>query len=158
MSNHHQQTISNVNRLFSEVFHGGEFSLAEEILTSDFTFQYPFPGFSAGPEGIVEFSKVIHTAFPSFELEINDLFGSVGHLDTRVGIRWTLRGTHAGHFMGIPASKEYVTLSAIGMYMSPFSADGKLSSGWLELDTLGMLQQVNAVHPMEKLLPELREK
>jgi len=158
MPSHLEQTIANVKQLFSDVFHGGNYEDAEDILTKDFTFQYPFPGFSAGPGGIIEFSKTLHKGFPGFELEINDLFGSEGHQDSRVAIRWTLRGTHGGDFLGVSATKEYVTLSAIGVYMGHYGLRGRLSSGWLELDTVGMLQQMRVVEPMQKIMPGLRDK
>ena len=48
---------------------------------------------------------------------------------------------------------KYVTLSAIGIYHGGW---GRLSSGWLEMDTLGMLQQLNAAPPLQELLPGLR--
>ena len=64
-----------VNRLFTEVFAAGKVQAADEILTPDFRFQYPFPGFSPGMEGIAEFTKAFHGGFPGFELDVNELYG-----------------------------------------------------------------------------------
>ncbi|MEA2601355.1 MAG: hypothetical protein QOF89_2347 [Acidobacteriota bacterium] len=146
------QAVELVRRLFKEVFEAGKLEAADDILTPDFTFQYPFPGFSPGAEGIKEFVKVFHDAFPSFELEVHDLFGTAD----AVAIRWTLRGQHKGALLGVPASGKYVTLSAIGVY-HPHHGKGRLKAGWLELDTLGLLQQIGAVEPTNKLLPGLRK-
>lgn len=149
------QAVTLVKRLFKEVFEAGNTAVADQILTPDFTFQYPFPGFSPGAEGIAEFVQVFHRAFPRFELEVHDLFGG----EDKVAIRWTLRGTHSGDLLGIPASGKYVTLSAIGVYHPHKPPHGdKLAAGWLEMDTLGLLQQVGAVHPTPQLLPGLRGK
>lgn len=142
--------VALVRRLFKEVFEAGKGEVADEILAPDFTFQYPFPGFPPGPEGIRRFVKVFHDAFPGFELEVHHLFGTEEH----AAIRWTLRGHHKGDFLGVAPTGKYVTLSAIGIYSN--GLPGKLSSGWLELDTLGLLQQLELVAPTNKLLPGLR--
>ena len=143
------QAVELVRRLFKEVFEAGKLDAADEILAPDFTFQYPFPGFAAGAEGIKQFVKVFHNAFPGFELEVHDLFGT----EDRVAIRWTLRGHHKGDLLGAPASGNYVTLSAIGLY---HGGHHHLNAGWLEMDTLGLLQQVGTVPPTNGLLPGLR--
>jgi len=153
MANAPNQRVELVRRLFREVFEGGRLEVADEILTPDFTFQYPFPGFPPGAEGIKEFVRTFHSAFPKFEVEINDLFGD----GDGVAIRWTLRGEHKGDLLGIPPSNRYVTFSAIGVYRPPDGPEGQLASGWLEMDTLGLLQQLGAVAPTNQLLPGVKK-
>ena len=150
--------IQSVNRLFTDVFRDAKLAVADEVLTKDFRFQYPFPGFPPGPEGIKEFTKVVHGAFPGFQLEIHDLFGTEGKDAVQVAIRWTLRGHHKGDFLGAKASGNYVTVSAIGVYMTHGLRSPLLASGWLEMDTLGLLQQMKVVSPLSDLLPSLRGK
>src|SRR5436305_13216617 len=140
MANASNQTQEFVHRLFKEVFEKAKLEAADEILTSDFTFQYLFPGFPPGAEGIKEFVRTFHAAFPKFEVEIHDLFGDADS----VAIRWTFRGEHKGNLLGISPSNKYVTFSAIGVYRNR-GIGGRLTSGWLEMDTLGLLQQVGAV-------------
>jgi predicted ester cyclase len=150
------KAIGAVRKLFTEVFKEGKFDVADQILTDDFRFQYPFPGFPPGPEGIKEFAKCFHNAFSGFELEINDIFGASGYTDFKVAIRWTFRGHHTGDFLGVKATNEYVTFSAIGFYGGGGGGSFQLSSGWLEMDTLGMLQQMRAVAPLPQILPAVR--
>lgn len=152
-------TLELVKSLFKEVFEAGKLDVADKILSPDFTFQYPFPGFPPGAEGIKSFVKVFHDAFPGFELEVHDLFASAD--DDLVAIRWTLRGHHKGDFLGVAPTGKYVTLSAIGVYQDrgpirDAKVGATLTSGWLELDTLGLLQKIEAVAPTNKLLPGLR--
>jgi predicted ester cyclase len=149
-----------VRKLFIDVFQDGKLEVADEILTEDFKFQYPFPGFSPGIEGIKEFTKVFHTGFPGFEVKINDLFEGESNEVISAAIRWTLRGTHKGNFLGLKETGKYVTISAIGIYYpgKPGGPSPKLARGWLEMDTMGQLQQVGAVEPTHKLLPALRTK
>lgn len=140
-----------VHRLFKEVFEAGKLQTADEILSPDFTFQYPFPGFAAGAEGIKQLTRAFHDAFPGFQVEINQLFGT----EQDVAIRWTLQGEHKGNFLGIPATGKPVTLSAIGVYNHVHNH--RLGTGWLEMDTLGLLQQIGSVRPTNELLPGLRK-
>ena len=163
-----QASTQAVEALFTQVFRDGNYDLADKILTDDFRFQYPFPGFAPGPEGIKQFSREFHTAFPGFEVEINDLFGTEKESgEAEVSIRWTLRGQHTGPFLGIPPTGNYVTVSAIGLYIGKEppadpvlardgGAEGTLNAGWLEMDSLGLLQQLGAVKPLQEVLPNLR--
>jgi len=163
-----QASTQAVEALFTQVFRDGNYDLADKILTDDFRFQYPFPGFAPGPEGIKQFSREFHQAFPGFELEVNDLFGTETQSgDAEVTIRWTMRGQHTGPFLGIPPTGNYVTVSAIGLYIGKEpppdpvlardgGAEGTLQAGWLEMDSLGLLQQLGAVKPLQEVLPNLR--
>ena len=166
-----QASTQAVEALFTQVFRDGDYDLADKILTEDFRFQYPFPGFAPGPEGIKQFSREFHQGFPGFEVEVNDLFGTEKESgEAEVSIRWTLRGRHTGPFLGIQPTGNYVTVSAIGIYTGgeepPIgkigaafdgeAAEGTLKAGWLEMDTLGLLQQLGAVKPLQEVVPSLR--
>src|SRR5689334_11338551 len=152
-----QASTQAVEALFTQVFRDGNYDLADQILTADFRFQYPFPGFAPGPEGIKQFSREFHQGFPGFELEVSDLFGAEKESgEAEVTIRWTLRGQHTGPFLGIQPTGNYVTVSAIGLYVGPGHerlptgpvtgveasgpVEGTLTAGWLEMDSLGLLQ------------------
>ncbi|MGB8839583.1 MAG: ester cyclase [Aliidongia sp.] len=145
--------VASVERLFKEVFYGGKYPLLDELLAPDFTFQYPHAGFSAGGKGIQQFSELFHTALPKFEFEIHDLFGT----DDGVAIRWTVRGHHQGSFLGIPATGQYVSVSAIGLYKPPHQGGTKIGQGWLEMDTVGLLQQMKRLPPEGELFPGIRQ-
>jgi hypothetical protein len=158
--NYYARLMETVKKLFVEVFQKGELDVADEILTEDFRFQYPFPGFSPGRGGIKEFTTVFHKAFPGFELDINDLFAGNGISGPRAGIRWTFRGKHKSDFLGVRETEKDVTFSAIGIY-GPIGGEGngiKLALGWLEMDTTGLLQQLSVVRQTDELLPSLRFK
>jgi predicted ester cyclase len=143
--------VTQVDNLFRSVFHGRAHDQLDQLLEPDFTFQYPFPGFSSGASGIREFSELFHAAIPGFEFDINDLFGT----SDKVAIRWTLRGRHNGTFLGIAPTGRYVTLSAIGIYIG--GRGGSIGAGWLEMDTLKMLQDMNVIPDSRTLLPGLRQ-
>jgi steroid delta-isomerase-like uncharacterized protein len=63
----------------------------------------------------------------------------------KVAIRWTLRWTHTGEYMGIPATGKQVTITGTSIYRV---ANGKIVEDWANVDMLGMMQQLGAIPSM----------
>jgi predicted ester cyclase len=61
--------------------------------------------------------------------------------EDRTAARVTFRGTHHGDFQGVPATGRSVTFTSIEFNRM---ADGKIAEHWVELDLLGLLQQLGA--------------
>jgi predicted ester cyclase len=57
-------------------------------------------------------------------------------------VRWTMRGTHLGEFLGVPATGRAVTLTTISIVRME---NGRIIDGWRESDRLKLLQQFGAV-------------
>jgi predicted ester cyclase len=62
-------------------------------------------------------------------------------------IRWIMRGTHNGPFMGIPATGKPVTVAGIDVFRI---ANGQIVELWQHLDHLGMLQQLGVIPTPEQ--------
>jgi predicted ester cyclase len=62
-----------------------------------------------------------------------------------VAVRQTWRGTHTGNFLGIPPTGKQVAFTSTEVYRV---AGGRLAEEWVELDMLGLLQQLGAIPPM----------
>ena len=62
-----------------------------------------------------------------------------------MAVRQTWRGTHTGDFLGIRATGRQVTFTSTEFYRV---AGDKRAEEWIELDMLGLLQQLGAVPPM----------
>jgi predicted ester cyclase len=60
----------------------------------------------------------------------------------KVVARLTARGTQQGEFMGIPPTGKRATVTAIDINRM---VGGKSVEHWLEMDTLGLLQQLGVV-------------
>lgn len=58
-----------------------------------------------------------------------------------VSTRLTLKGTHTGEFMGVPASGNSLSLTANGISRI---VDGKVVEQWVELDSLSLMWQIGA--------------
>jgi predicted ester cyclase len=56
-----------------------------------------------------------------------------------VATRVSFHGTHTGAFQGIPPTNKQVAFSEITLDRI---VDGKVAEHWLELDQLGLLQQL----------------
>lgn len=77
-------------------------------------------------------------AFPDTRLTLDEVI-SEGDL---VSLRFTATGTHKGTFEGIEPTGKTFEISAMGMVRV---ADGKITEKWVQMDMLGLLQQLDAV-------------
>ena len=56
--------------------------------------------------------------------------------------RVTMKGTHSGECMGVPATGKQVNVSAIDIFRF---ADGKLVEHWGVTDAMALMQQFGAI-------------
>lgn len=96
----------------------------------------PAPG--PGPEGLKQVVGMFIAAFPDFRVEIHDVLAE-GNLVTTRG---TFTGTHQGDFMGIPPTGKHVSVNYIDIWRLE---NGKAVENWVQMDQLGMLQQLGVV-------------
>ena len=75
------------------------------------------------------------SAFPCYELIAEDMFAE----EDKVAVRFTLRATHRGEFMGIPATGRQIAVPGIIIYRL---ADGKIADHWLQVDSVALMQQL----------------
>ena len=78
------------------------------------------------------------TAFPDLHFTVEDLIAE----GDKVVARLTVRGTQQGAFMGIPPTGKHVTVTGIDINRL---AGGKSVEHWLNMDTLGLLQQLGVI-------------
>lgn len=77
-------------------------------------------------------------ALPDLTATLEDLVIS----GDRVVGRFVYRGTHAGEFMGIPATRQRIEMRSIDIWRVD---DGMFAEHWDELNTLQLLQQMGAL-------------
>ncbi len=85
-----------------------------------------------------EFNKAFRIALPDFRVVIVDSLAE-GDL---AAFRLTIKGTHQGELMGIPATGKRVDIT--GMVIIRVE-NGKIAESWNGSDWLGMLQQIGVV-------------
>lgn len=96
---------------------------------------------SNGEQGSLGFRQTVERmvrAFPDLQFEIEDLF-AVGD---KVCVRWRFEAAHLGPLSGIAPTGKIAVQNGIAIYEA---SHGKLARAWLQVDRLGVLQQIGAV-------------
>ena len=121
-------------RYFDQILNDGNFSVAETVLASNCIFRNP----PIVAHGVNEFTTVIagvRAAFPDLHFTIHD---EIAEAD-KVVIRWTVRGTQRGDFLGHPASGKQIDVTGINIFRI---GDGRVQEIWLNMDRLGEAVQL----------------
>jgi predicted ester cyclase len=95
------------------------------------------PGLPPGVAGARAFYEQVWAAFPNPQLTFEDVIEE----GDKLAIRFTMRATHQGDFMGIaPTGKE---INLVGITILHFTG-GKVVERWNQVDMLGLMQQLSA--------------
>lgn len=94
-----------------------------------------------GKDEVRAFLRMLFTAIPDLNFEVTHKFVR----DNQVAERWTIRGTHLGPFMGIPATSKPLEIPGIGMVQM---RDGKFVNDWYLLDASAGLRQMGLLPPL----------
>lgn len=91
-----------------------------------------------GPSGFRQTVERMVTAFPDLQFEIQDLFAD----GDKACVRWRFEAAHLGPLSGIAPTGKTAVQQGIAIYQA---CDGKLARAWLQVDRLGVLQQIGAL-------------
>jgi steroid delta-isomerase-like uncharacterized protein len=111
---------------------------AEDLLAADFKRHDANLPDVDGPKAGVDFITACVTGFPDIQLDIEQLIVQ----DQHVAARLTVRGTHHGPFMGVPATGRPVTVEVTEVYRL---ADGKIAEQWVIMNAMGLMQQLGVI-------------
>lgn len=110
---------------------------------SDYSTRNPIPGRKPGLAGLTEALGEFLTAFPDAEETVEDVIAQ-GDQVAAVG---TIQGTHRAPFAGMAATGRRVTVRIFEFHRV---VDGKIRSGWVFLDMMGLLAQIGPATPPPK--------
>jgi predicted ester cyclase len=129
-----------VRRYYEEAVNQRKLAVVDELVTPNhLSHAYPGdPDGGRGPEGLKRTLALFTTAFPDLRVTVDDMVAQADLVVTRT----TSRGTHHGELMGIAPTGKQVTFTAITIDRV---RDGKIVENWLELDRLGLLQQLGVI-------------
>ena len=133
-----EQNNALIRRFYEEVLNKKNTAVIDELLDPNQVNHSLPPGMPADLEGSKQFIGMFLTGFPDLHFTVEDM---IAEGDTVVA-RLTARGTHQGAFMGIPPTGKHVTVTAIDINRL---VGGKSVEHWLEMDTLGMMQQLGVI-------------
>src|SRR5258707_1583715 len=100
------------------------------------------PGTPAGVESTRQFFKAQFVAFPDVHVTLLDMIAE----GDKVVYRAVIEGTHEGPLMGVPPTGKHLKWTFIDINRI---ADGKIVENWVEVDQLGMMQQLGLVPPTQ---------
>jgi len=95
-----------------------------------------------GYEGYKQAYLAYITAFPDLNVAAHDLIAE----GDQVAVRWTASGTQQYELMGLPATGRPVQFTGVTVYRI---ADGQVVETWWAYDSLGLMQQLTAVGPVD---------
>ena len=133
MSEENKALARRWNRIFE-----GDLAIAHDIIDDDCVYHDGPPDILAGPDGVKEWAIMFRNGFPDLHIT-EEQFLSEG--DRVVG-RFVAQGTHQGEFMGVRATGNEITISGINIMRI---ADGKIVEHWVNLDAMGVMQQIGAI-------------
>lgn len=115
-----------------------DLSAFETYFSPDLTDHALPPGLPSGLEGRKIFASALLAAFPDLQVAVEDLVAEGEKLVTR----YSVRGTHKGDLMGIPATGKEISIT--GIAIDRFE-NGQSVEHWEIIDQLGLMQQLGVV-------------
>lgn len=122
-----------VRHLFDEVFNKGNFSVVDDIVTSDMIEHQHLD--RPGRDGVKQVAGTLRRWFSDFTLSIEDLVSA----DDMVWCRLNGQGTNTGSIMGHPPTGKTMRITVFDSFRL---VDGKIVEHWGVADTLGMMGQI----------------
>ena len=139
-------------RYFYQVMNGMNEAAAYEILDKDFVFTLPtHPEPFKGPDGFLGLTKMLHSAFPDFYINPQEMVAGGDWVVTR----WIGGGTHTGGPLvtvkgDVEASGNFFEIDGMTWHTIK---DGKITESIGHEDTLGLMMQLGVI-PSEAPAPD----
>ncbi len=130
-----------VRRFYDEVFNKQNLAGINDFLDPHIIEHSLPPNLPGGIKGSRQLIGMYLMAFPDLHLTSEDLIAE----GDKVASRLTLQGTHKGEFMGIPPTGRQVSVTGIQILRV---TSGKIAENWINLDALGLLQQLGVMPSM----------
>jgi steroid delta-isomerase-like uncharacterized protein len=134
-----EANIATYRRWFDEGCGHGNVDLIDELYAPDYVTHALGPNLPPTRDGLKSFVRALREGLPDLQCPIDEVIAE----DERVAGRFSLRGTHQGTLLGIPATGKSVVATV--MVIARFDAAGKWVEDWAGWDQLGLLRQLGAI-------------
>ena len=122
-----------------ERINAGNLSGFADLLADNFVEHEEVPGIPPTKGGVLEYFRMLTSAFPDMQMTVDDIIASGDKAVARV----TVAATHEGAFMGVPPTNKRVQMKLIDIMQ--FDASGLVCAHWGIADMMSLMQQLGAV-------------
>jgi predicted ester cyclase len=134
-----EQNAATYRRWFDEGCSQGKLELVDELYAPDYVTHSVGPDLPPTREGLKLFIGALREGIPDLTCPVEEVVAE----GDRVAGRFSLKGTHGGTLLGIPATGKPIDVGV--MVIAHFDAHGQWLEDWVSWDQLGLLQQLGVV-------------
>ena len=127
-----------IRRLFEEGLNQNNPSVFDELLAPDFVIYDSPLGTVQGPEGFRQGIETFRKSFPDLHVTFEAEYADGDY----VFHRGYLTGTHRGEFQGIQPTGKQFKIKTLDIW---HVVNGKAMENWVQMDLLGLMQQLGAI-------------
>ena len=135
-----QGAASLVRRVFDQAFNQGNLAVVDEVLAPEHHAHITIGGAPHGPQGLKLMIAIFRAAFPDLRCTVEDEIAQ----GDKFAVRWSIRGTHQGMFLGNPPTGKQVDVQG---FIFGRTENGRIIEDWTLTDQLAILQQLGIVPP-----------
>ena len=137
-----EQNKSIVRRWIEEGWNKGNVAVVDQFYTPDVVQHDPgSPAPVTSSAALKQYVSVFLTAIPDLHFEIDDLIAE----GDKVAWRFTSRGTQTGPLLNLPPTGKSSIVTGMVFFRL---TDGKIAEVWVNIDNLGLLQQLGVIPVM----------
>jgi predicted ester cyclase len=126
-----------VERFYHEVWNRADEAVAREILHSDFRFRASLGSEKRGPDGFIEYMRLIHAALSGYTCTIEEIIEQ----EHRAAARLRFAGLHRGPFFGVAPTGREIAWSGAAFFVT----DGnRIASLWVLGDVDAVRRQLGS--------------
>lgn len=134
-----EQQLKETMRRIMEMFSTGNLDEIDKYIAQDCSYRATSGEEAHGLDEIREFQQIYDSAFSNMEVTPEQMYVE----GNRGVIIYRQKGTHTGNFQGVEASNN--EMNAMGCNVLTFDDDGKIVDIYDIIDTLEVLNQLDAV-------------
>jgi len=124
-----------IERFYHEVWNHADEAVAREILHPDFRFRASLGPEKVGPEGFIEYLRLIHAALSGYTCTIQEIIEQ----GERAAVRLRFAGIHQGLFFGVAATGREIAWSGAAFFAA---SSGQITTLWVLGDVDAVKQQL----------------
>jgi steroid delta-isomerase-like uncharacterized protein len=129
---------TSIRRLY-DLINAGDIDGFGRQVADDFVEHEELPGIPPTKAGVIQYFRMMLTAFPDMRMAVEDMIASGDKAVARV----TVTGTNTGEFMGMPATGKSAAVKLIDI--TRFGDDGLAREHWGVVDQFALMQQLGAI-------------